>query len=49
MTHIQIDGYVECFHKFSKEICEHLEGKLSSLNQEYEAFKEVASGRETAS
>jgi hypothetical protein len=49
MTHIQIDGYVECFHKFSKELCEHLEGKLSSLNQEYEAFKEVASGRETAS
>lgn len=48
MTHQQIDGYVECFHKFSKELCKYLQGKLSSLNQEYEVYKEVASGTETA-
>lgn len=49
MTHKQIEGYVKCLHNFSNVLCEYLQEKLNVLNQEYDAFKEVAGGRDTAS
>ncbi len=49
MTHKQIEGYAENFHKFSKELCEYLEGRLFILNQEYKTYREVSSGRENIS
>ncbi|SFT19181.1 MAE_28990/MAE_18760 family HEPN-like nuclease [Paenibacillus sp. BC26] len=49
MTHQQIGEYVDYFNRFSKELCQYLEGKLYSMRQELEAYKQVAAQRESAS
>ncbi|PAK41074.1 MAE_28990/MAE_18760 family HEPN-like nuclease [Peribacillus simplex] len=49
ITHKDLEGYVDHLNRFSKDLCEYLEGNLYNLNEQYEAFKQVASQGETAS
>lgn len=48
MTHQEIQGYVDHLSRFSRELCDYLEGNLLNLNEQYEAYKQVASQEETA-
>ncbi|WP_354005824.1 hypothetical protein [Fictibacillus terranigra] len=50
ITQQQVDDYAVCLSRFSKALCEHLEGKLFCLNQQFEAQKEIFEAqREAAS
>ncbi|NOU99495.1 MAE_28990/MAE_18760 family HEPN-like nuclease [Paenibacillus planticolens] len=45
ITHKQIDEHIEYFNRFSKELCKYLEAKLHGLEEQFEAYKQVASVR----